>query len=85
VGSVFSPRSASTSVGAKTTIVFNNQDADILHDFVLFSPSGTQLAATELASGPITQSVSFTPAAAGSYSFKCSVHPQQMRGAISVQ
>ena len=55
------------------------------HDFVLFDPTGDQIAATELAAGPIAQTVSFTPGVAGSYSFKCSVHPQQMRGSIRAE
>lgn len=68
-----------------TTITFNNQDVDITHDFVLFDPSGTQVGATELATGPIVQTVVFTPTVAGGYYFKCSVHPQQMTGTLTVQ
>jgi plastocyanin len=72
-------------VGAPTTITFNNQDVDITHDLVLYDPAGAQIAATDLAEGPIVQALTFTPTAAGSYGFKCSVHPREMTGVITVQ
>ena len=63
----------------------DNQDAGVLHDIQVFTSAGAMLAATDAVAGPNTRSVTFTPPAAGSYPFKCSVHPRQMVGTLFVQ
>jgi len=85
VHSAFSPGTATIGVGALTTITFNNQDDGVMHDLVVFDPSGGQVGATAIINGPASASIAFTPAVAGSYPFKCTVHPQQMRGVITAQ
>ncbi len=83
INTLFSPPSLALPAGATVTLTFGNQDDGITHDIVIFDPSGAQIAATELATGPVTQMLTFSLGAPGSYPFKCSVHPQQMRGVIS--
>ena len=85
VNSTFSVTSLSLPAGATVTITFDNQDAGVTHDIEVYDPSGSVIAASELADGPIMQTVVFTLGGPGNYSFKCSVHPQQMRGFIKVQ
>jgi plastocyanin len=85
INTKFSPSSAIVPAGAVVTMTFNNQDEGITHDLVVFDPAGATLAATDLAEGPIVQTTTFTVGDPGRYSFKCSVHPQDMKGAITVQ
>ncbi len=49
------------------------------HEIVIFDTSGGQIGATDLAT------VTLAVGAPGNYSFKCSVHPQQMRGLLNVE
>jgi plastocyanin len=81
----FSVTSSSVTAGTVVTIKLDNQDAGVQHDIVVFDPGGVQVAATDVATGPVMQQTSFTPAAPGRYTFKCTVHPQQMYGVITVQ
>jgi plastocyanin len=81
----FSVTSFTVTAGGPVTIKLDNQDVGVQHDIVVLDPAGTQVAATDVATGPVMQQTSFTPAAPGRYTFKCTVHPQQMYGVIVVQ
>jgi plastocyanin len=81
----FAPGGATVSAGVPVALTFDNQDAGVEHDIEIFGVDGHSVASTELAPGPSTMSVTFTLVAPGRYPFKCTVHPQQMRGAISAQ
>ena len=85
VNTTFSVTSLTLPAGATVTLTFDNQDAGVTHDFLVYDASGAVIGATELADGPIMQTVAFTLGGPGNYAFKCSVHPQQMRGFIKVQ
>ncbi|MBI5288995.1 MAG: cupredoxin domain-containing protein [Chloroflexi bacterium] len=85
VNTSFSPGSLTLPAGATVTLTFDNQDDGVSHDITIFDPAGAQIAATDLGTGPVVQTVTFTLGGPGSYSFKCSIHPQQMRGFIRVQ
>ena len=80
----FSPNSATVPAGATVTLTFDNQDEGVMHDFVLYGSGGSVIASTEIATAPSTQTVTFT-LSPGQYAFKCSVHPREMTGAITVQ
>jgi plastocyanin len=80
----FSPTSASAPVGANVTVTFQNDDEGVAHDLVVFAPGGGSAGSTPIITGG-SASFSFVAATAGRYSFKCSVHPQQMTGAIFVE
>lgn len=80
----FSPNSAAVPAGAVVTLTFDNQDAGVMHDFVLYGSGGGVVTSTNVATGPNAQTVTFalTP---GQYAFKCSVHPREMTGSITAQ
>ena len=68
----------------KFTVNFDNQAAGIPHNFaVLDKAGGKQLGATEVAPGPIKQTLNLD-LTAGTYYFQCDVHPDQMFGTLAV-
>jgi plastocyanin len=85
VNTLFSPVSLSLPAGSTVTLTFDNRDDGVTHDLIIFDPGGAQIAGTDLGTGPVTQVLTFALGAPGNYAFKCSVHPQQMRGVIAVQ
>ncbi|HLB23895.1 MAG TPA: cupredoxin domain-containing protein [Dehalococcoidia bacterium] len=85
INTLFSPASLTAPAGATVTLTLDNQDAGVTHDIVIFDASGGQIGATDLGTGPIVQTVTFAVGGPGNYSFKCSVHPQQMRGLLKVE
>ena len=85
INTLFSPASLTAPAGATVTLTLDNQDEGVTHDIVIFDTSGGQIGATDLGTGPIVQTVTFAVGGPGNYSFKCSVHPQQMRGLLKVE
>lgn len=83
-GLQFSETSLRAAAGAPLTIVLDNQDAGIQHDIVVYTPGGTVAASSAVTTGPSSASLTFTPQR-GVYPFKCSVHPQQMNGVLTVE
>lgn len=67
----------------EVTIHFNNQDAGVVHNIQFFSPSGASVGATALVAGPSLDALTFT-VGAGTYAYKCDVHPGTMRGRLIV-
>lgn len=68
-------------VGETTTVIFNNNDTGIPHNFHV--QAGDVDAKTDIAPGPDTQSLEFTIDEAGTYTFICDVHPN-MTGEVVV-
>ncbi len=81
----FAPNALSAPVGAMVNVTLDNQDSGVPHDITFFDPAGTRVAGTEIATGPNASSTAFTPGGTGSYSFKCTVHPFQMTGTLTIQ
>jgi plastocyanin len=71
-------------MGSAITIAFDNQDAGVAHDLVVYAPGGAVVAQSAVITGPSQTTVTFTPGAAGNYPFKCSLHPQTMTGSLAV-
>ncbi len=69
--------------GVPVTITFVNKDQGIPHNLRISGPSGP--IATEVAPGPVTQTLSFTIDEPGTYDFICAVHPTQMVGTLIVE
>lgn len=68
------------------TVTFDNQEAGVIHNWALYPSSeelDNQIAATELTTGPATDSVTFT-VEQGEYYFRCDVHPQ-MEGSFTAE
>ncbi len=80
----FSATGLRAAAGVPLTIVLDNQDAGVQHDVIIYTPAGAIAASTAVTTGPATASLVFTPGP-GIYPFKCSVHPQQMNGTLTVE
>lgn len=79
-------RTSLTASPGKVVVTFDNQDPQTVHNFHLFrgdSPSGESLGMTELKQGPNRQTLSLD-LAPGTYFFHCDVHPDQMKGILTV-
>jgi plastocyanin len=85
INTKFSPTGGTIAVGGLVTVTFNNQDDGVSHDIVFYAPGGAQVAASDIFPGVASRIVTFTPSVAGSYSFKCSVHPRDMTGVLTAQ
>lgn len=69
------------------TVEFDNQDAGVLHNIHFFEgqdADGKSVAETELAVGPIEQTVTFN-AKPGVYFYQCDAHPTTMEGTLKVE
>jgi len=77
--------------GSTVKLNIDNQDNAIPHNFSLYASeqaalSGEKpLTTTKIQSGPLQESVVFNAPAAGTYFFRCDVHPTAMTGTFVVQ
>jgi plastocyanin len=83
-GSKFVPSKLNAAGGSAVTITFDNQDAGVAHDLIVYTPGGGIAGQAEIFTGPATRTFTFTPSGPGTYAFKCSVHPTSMYGTIAV-
>jgi plastocyanin len=69
------------------TLVFDNQDATVVHNVVLQNPdqSPVDIGDTTPFLGPEQRSYDVPALAAGAYPFLCQVHPTTMTGTLTVQ
>ncbi len=81
----FSPSSLTARAGGVLHLTLDNQDAGVEHDIVLYDASGAVAGSTAPAMGPVRQTLTVTLGPPQRYTFKCSVHPQTMNGALSAQ
>jgi len=84
----FDTQTITVPAGAKVTINFNNKDAGIPHNFALYTDSSasTTLFRGNTITGAGTTTYTFTaPTKAGTYFFRCDVHPTTMTGSFVVQ
>ena len=68
-------------------VSFDNQDAGVLHNFALYTDSGASepIFQGEIFTGPDNMEYSFTVPAAGTYFFRCDVHPDTMTGTFTAR
>lgn len=72
--------------GTALTITFDNRDAGINHNIHFFKgadASGDEVAASDIAPGPVVQTLKLDPLDAGDYFYQCDVHPGQMEGKLT--
>ena len=84
---MFDKTSLTASAGQPVTITFDNRDAGVLHNFSLYAdPAYTQaIFPGDLVTGPIVTTYNFdAPSTAGTYPFRCDVHPDTMTGQFTV-
>ena len=69
------------------TVILDNQDQSVPHNFSVYS--GKDLAQKfftgDLDTGPATKSYTIPPLKAGTYYFRCDVHPDTMNGTLTVK
>jgi plastocyanin len=80
----FNPSQLTAHNGGTVTVTFDNQDAGVAHDLIVYTPAGGIAGQSPVISGPAQATFSFTPSGGGNYFFKCSLHPQYMTGTIAV-
>jgi plastocyanin len=80
----FNPSQLGVQNGGTVTITFDNQDAGVAHDLIVYSPAGGIAGQSPVIVGASQATFAFTPSGAGNYFFKCSLHPQYMTGTIAV-
>ena len=76
-----------TAPAGNVTIVFDNRDEGIPHNLHVFKgsdASGEEVGATEIEAGAIRQTLALGELAAGTYFYRCDVHPSQMMGTLTI-
>jgi cytochrome c oxidase subunit 2 len=83
----FSTSTLQAAPGQPIALTFRNDDTGVVHNFVVLGPDGQPEpgAKTSLTPGPDTQTITFTIATPGSYTFRCDAHPTQMTGTLVVK
>jgi plastocyanin len=84
----YDPTELTATAGAEVTIVFDNDDPDVQHNFALFEneESAEALFSGEIITGVETTDYEFTaPEDPGTYHYHCEVHPTQMTGDFIVE
>jgi len=77
--------------GSSVKLTVDNQDASITHNFALYTSKEaaaggeSAIAKTKFELGPVQQTLVFNAPEAGSYFFRCDVHPTTMTGTFIVQ
>ncbi|HXK33507.1 MAG TPA: cupredoxin domain-containing protein [Dehalococcoidia bacterium] len=75
-----------TAPAGTITIQFDNEDAAVIHNIHFFAgddASGEDIAATELAPGPVEQTLTME-LEPGTYFYQCDAHPTTMKGILTV-
>jgi plastocyanin len=81
----FDPTCLVADAGNPFTIDFDNQDPANQHNLdVLDKQGGTSLGSTDVATGPVKQTLDLNALDQGDYYFQCDVHPTQMFGTLAV-
>jgi len=76
------------TAGLEVTVTLDNRDAGVLHNVAFYTNRGAtqKIAAGELITGPAKETITFTaPGSAGTFFFRCDVHPDSMTGAFVVR
>ena len=69
------------------TLVFDNQDPSVPHNVVIINPDGTKVSMGDTAffTGPAKRTYQVPALAPGAYPFHCEVHPNTMKGTLTVK
>ncbi len=72
-----------TAIGQTLSMTFDNREAGIAHNLHVEGTAAGD-ATTDIEEGPTTQTLAVSFDEAGEFEYFCDVHPQQMRGTITV-
>jgi plastocyanin len=83
----FDKKALSAAANLPVNVQFDNADSGVLHNFALYvnASASQKVFAGELTTGPAVANYKFTAPAAGTYYFRCDVHPDTMSGSFSVR
>lgn len=87
----FDQSTLTVAAGSAVQLTLDNQDSGIPHNWSLYKSkdaavSGdSPLAGTKIEAGPVKETTTFAAPAAGTYYFRCDVHPTTMTGTFVVQ
>lgn len=86
-GLTFDTEELTASAGQPFTVAFDNVDDAIPHNFAIYRDEDhTDLIdGTEIEEGPVTQTHDFEALEAGTYYYRCDVHPTTMTGTLTVE
>ncbi len=85
---LFDKTAITANASAPITITFDNKDAGVPHNIQFFngnSNTAPSIGMTEIATGPVTQTLNLGTLKPGSYYYQCDVHPTTMYGTLTVQ
>jgi hypothetical protein len=84
---LFDKRALTATANSPVTVQLDNADAGVLHNFALYnnSTASQKIFGGELTTGPVVTNYKFTAPAAGTYFFRCDVHPDTMTGSFSAR
>jgi plastocyanin len=85
---LFDVRTIMVARNAEVTVIFENQDAGVLHNVAFYTDrtTRTRIYVGEIFAGIATREYRFkAPSTPGSYFFRCDVHPDTMTGTFIVQ
>src|SRR5205823_8521573 len=73
--------------GGPVTIAFDNEDSGVLHNLHIFQgtdATGASVGATDETAGPVAQQLQVSLTQGAAYFYRCDVHPDQMKGNLTV-
>jgi hypothetical protein len=84
---LYDKRTLTATANAPVVVRLDNADAGVLHNFALYnnSQASQRIFVGELTTGPRVIDYKFTAPAAGTYFFRCDVHPDTMTGSFAVR
>jgi plastocyanin len=86
-GLAFQPSDLTVPGGGQITIHFDNQDPSTPHNIEVFNgddASAPSLFKGDLVTGPAVKDYTFAAPPPGTYFFHCDIHPDQMKGTLTV-
>ena len=83
----FSASTLTLPAGQAVTLTFTNSDAGIPHNLSIYSDAAytTNVFKGDLVTGPASGTYNIPALAAGTYHFRCDVHPATMTGTVTVK